>query len=334
LTQFEESQYTYLFSRTRRPSVSCLNCGTSVRRYRKPDGRPYWVHRREEDRQKCHKLWPDPKVREQYKPAPDGVTIFDVPLRVRSATNPGGKGHLWVKSRFIDDKTRRPGALFVPARFTDNPSIDQSEYKEALGHLLPVDRERLMNGDWDIENEGNFFSRHEFVPINEPPTVVQQRVRFWDLAATLDGDYTAGALVSIDRNNTWTIEDIVRFKGRPMEVEHRIAQVAASDGIGVPIYMEQEPGSAGVNNISHYQRNVLVGYRFNGVRSTGSKEDRALVVASATQAGNVQIVAGPWNSPFLDEAALFPVGANDDQVDAVSGAFGQIAFGKRTRLIV
>ena len=32
-----------------------------------------------------------------------GTTSMDVPLRMRAASNPGGAGHAWVKSRFIPD---------------------------------------------------------------------------------------------------------------------------------------------------------------------------------------------------------------------------------------
>jgi len=48
---------------------------------------------------------------------------------------------------------------------------------------------------------------------------------------------------------------------------------------------------------------------------------RANPVSSQAEAGNVKLVRGKWINDFLDEAELFPYGAHDDQVDAVSGAF-------------
>jgi phage terminase large subunit-like protein len=36
----------------------------------------------------------------------------------------------------------------------------------------------------------------------------------------------------------------------------------------------------------------------------------------------------------LDEAALFPHGQNDDQVDAVASALDVLAFGRKSKLIV
>lgn len=79
-----------------------------------------------------------------------------VPLRMRSASNPGGTGHLWVKKRFIDRDDQAPESerQFVPARLVDNPSLDQDEYVKSLSHLDPVTRQQLLNGDWTIGEEG------------------------------------------------------------------------------------------------------------------------------------------------------------------------------------
>lgn len=340
LTQFEEGIYTYLFSRNRRPTVACMNCGTSIKQIQsKKHGRRFWTHHDAYYRQTCKRIYPDPKSVDQYGEAPDGTTLFDVPLRMRSATNPGGIGHLWVRNRFIDERTRTNSAIFVPARLSDNPSLDRESYEKNLQHLLPVDRERLLNGDWDVQEEGGFFARHWFGVEPQCPQDVQGRVRFWDQAATQDGgDYTVGARLSLTKDGQWVIEDMVRLQGSPLVVEKTIYQTAMLDahqfGSSMAIRMEQEPGSAGVNNISHYKRNVLAGFNFDGVRSTGDKVARAVAVSSAAESGNVKLVPGEWNRDFLDEAALFPHGANDDQVDAVSGGFNQIAFGKRTRILV
>ena len=64
-----------------------------------------------------------------------------------------------------------------------------------------------------------------------------------------------------------------------------------------------------------------------------SKEVRANPVSSAAEAGNVSIMGGQWNRAFLDEVALFPNGANDDQVDAMTGAVSYLSS-KKARIIV
>ena len=152
-------------------------------------------------------------------------------------------------------------------------------------------------------------------------------VRFWDLAATeakkgKDPDFTAGAFV-VEKNGLYWIVDIRRTRTSPLGVENLVKQTAETDSKKVHIWMEQEPGSSGVNNIDHYRRNVLKGYTFRGVLATGSKELRAYPLSAAAEAGNVFLVKGAWNKDFLDEVDVFGTGAaeHDDQVDGVSGAF-------------
>ena len=52
-----------------------------------------------------------------------------IPLRMRSASNPGNVGHDWVKRRFVERLGASAGdRLFVPARLNDNPLINRDEY--------------------------------------------------------------------------------------------------------------------------------------------------------------------------------------------------------------
>lgn len=92
-------------------------------------------------------------------------SLSHVPLRMRSASNPGGIGHLWVKQRFVEKQSAvgdADGALgsrsphFFPARIADNPSLDADQYRLALSHLPPIQRERLLHGDWSVQAESQF----------------------------------------------------------------------------------------------------------------------------------------------------------------------------------
>ena len=59
----------------------------------------------------------------------------------------------------------------------------------------------------------------------------------------------------------------------------------------------------------------------------GSKEARAAAVSPLIEAGNVYIPddkLAPWAGDFVEEAAGFPHGANDDQVDAMSQALNRL----------
>lgn len=114
LSQFTETQYTYLFSRLRR------------------------------------------------------LVGSNVPVRMRSGSNPGGAGEEWVEARFIpehwnpDDREsfkveEKAGRAFVPARMDDNPHLDQEEYEKSLEELDAVTREQLRRGVWRIRPKGNIY---------------------------------------------------------------------------------------------------------------------------------------------------------------------------------
>lgn len=103
------------------------------------------------------------------------------PKHIKSTTNPGGVGHSWVKSRFIDccppDKTVTVNGLtrvFIPARVTDNCFLmkNDPQYAGRLRLLSDRDRRALLEGDWDIE-DGRFFDcfdrrRHVTEPFDVP----------------------------------------------------------------------------------------------------------------------------------------------------------------------
>lgn len=222
------------------------------------------------------------------------------------------------------DPLQRPeGAPLCPERY-DLPALER--IRQTIGAYAWA----ALYQQRPAPREGGFLKRQWFRLQDAMPTGVPW-VRYWDLAATearrgADPDWTAGARVCCHQG-VWYIADMRRLQATPRAVEDLIRQTAQMDGPGVPIYIEQEPGSSGKNTIDHYQRDVLVGYASYGQRSSGSKEERARPLSAAAEAGNVVLQRAAWNGPFLDEAELFPAGAHDDQIDAVSGAMAVAARG-------
>ena len=242
-----------------------------------------------------------------------------IPIRVRSASNPGGPGHGWVKERFIVGGAE-DGRQFIPADLYDNVHVDQKAYLAAIGKQDIVTRAQMM-GDWDILAEGNMFKRQWFEIVDAVPAG-GPCVRFWDLAATeakdgTDPDWAVGAKIR-RASGIYFVEDVQRTQSTPQGVEALVLQTAMLDGPEVEIVMEQEPGSSGKTVIDHYRR-VLGGFVFRGVPSTGSKELRAQPVSAQAEAGNVKLLKGLWIGDFLDELTAFPGGSHDDQVDGLSG---------------
>jgi predicted phage terminase large subunit-like protein len=237
-----------------------------------------------------------------------------------------------VKNRFITEKK----GVFIPAGLKDNPHLDREEYEKNLDQLDPITRKQLKEGDWNVLPGGNFFKREKFEIVDDYPKQARS-VRYWDLASSCElagrnSDFTAGVKICEQGGVYWVI-DVVKQRLSPAGVESLIRQTAELDRVHTEIFMEQEPGSSGVNTISHYSRNILKGFCFKGVKSTGSKITRAKPFASAVENGNVKLVRGSWNRDFIDECTAFPQDDfHDDQVDAASGAFEQLGTGGLGRI--
>ena len=256
-----------------------------------------------------------------------------VPLRMRSASNPGGIGHEWVRQRLVDRDVDAEERVFIPATLEDNPYLDRTAYLQSLMQLDPVTRQQLLQGDWTAREAGSLFKREWFGIVDELPVSMSRSVRFWDLAATplragIDPDYTVGIRLDYGTDGLYYLADIQRMRGSPAEVEARIHQTAMMDGAGTQIVIEQEPGASGVNTIHHYVTRVLADFTVRGQRSTGSKVERAGPVSSQAEVGNVRLYRGPWVGAFLDEVEAFPLGGHDDQVDALSGAMMRLRGGR------
>lgn len=224
---------------------------------------------------------------------------------------------------------------FIPAKLEDNPILMTKDpgYRANLEALPYVERMQLLEGNWNIKPKaGNFFKRGWFSVVDAIPQAVTS-LRYWDRAATdatsknPDPAYTAGIKIIRDSQGRFTIADISRFRGSPHVVEQTILNYAQQDGLGTQVWLEQDPGQAGVMEIKHYSR-VLAGFdiRFNKV--TKDKVTRAKPASAQAEAGNIQILRAAWNEDFLKEVEGFPEAKKKDQVDALSGAIFAMTIGQ------
>ena len=79
---------------------------------------------------------------------------------------------------------------------------------------------------------------------------------------------------------------------------------------------------------------MLAGYAVYDETETGSKEVRADPLAAQVGAGNVALVRASWNSNLVEEFRSFPLGKNDDQVDAAARAFNKLAKKRELKVFV
>lgn len=179
--------------------------------------------------------------------------------------------------------------------------------------------------------EGALFKPDQLAVVDAEPSGMDW-VRAWDFGATRGGgDWTVGAKLGV-RDGRLVIGDIVRLQGAPEQVEKALLAAASRDGLGVRIDLPQDPGQAGKSQVQYFTR-LLSGYRVTSSPESGNKVLRAEPLAAQLNVGNVSMVRAPWNAALLDELRSFPVGAHDDQVDALSRAYAATAAPGSTAII-
>jgi predicted phage terminase large subunit-like protein len=226
---------------------------------------------------------------------------------------------------------------FIRGRLKDNPALMERDpkYRARLKLLHPVDRERLLGdeekgGNWRVKLEaGKVFDRTWFVTVPCAP-IGGQEIRYWDLAATAaevaksTHFYTAGVKLKIVGGVTYILDMIAEQRG-PAQVDTLIMATAQQDGDRCWVRWEKEGGSAGILHATALAEK-LRGYNAKGCSPTGDKVARATPVATEAAAGQVYLVAGPWNDRFLSALQQFDGSAKpltNDITDALSGGYAE-----------
>jgi hypothetical protein len=144
---------------------------------------------------------------------PNVGPLAEVPLRMRSASNPGGPGHHWVKRRFVNERTRKRDTMFIPATMADNGSLDIDAYRATLAHTDEMTRLQIELGLWDAieggrfrkekfgryrwEGEWIFCDRWRFLPRERPIFVVCD----WNASSKTTSDFTVIGVFCLAPNN-------------------------------------------------------------------------------------------------------------------------------------
>lgn len=224
------------------------------------------------------------------------------------------------KTPFGEDQRTKEGELLFPARF---PRKVVERDKHAMGdHAVAGQFQQRPSS-----REGGMFKRADFKIVDAiPADCIKNRVRRWDLAATVqrqgkNPDFTASVRMS-RCDGKFYIEDVTEFRAEPRKVRNAIISAAASDGKSCKIIIPEDPGQAGKDQAqSIVSENA--GYIIKAVRESGDKATRAEPLAAQNGAGNVYLLRAPWNEKFIHQMCAFPAG-HDDMFDAASGAFNEL----------
>lgn len=206
------------------------------------------------------------------------------------------------------------GELMFPERFGEK---QVSELEKTLGSYGAAGQLQQRSAP----RSGGIFQPDQMPVIDALPALPITWVRGWDLAASQDkGDYTAGGKLGKLSDGRYVIADMVRVRLGSDKRDAAIKNTADRDGKGIKISLPQDPGQAGKTQILAMTK-MLAGWPIHTSTETGDKVTRADPFASQVNVGNVMLLRGSWNDLLIEEMRMFPNGANDDQVDALSRAF-------------
>lgn len=250
--------------------------------------------------------------------------------------------------RLLDQQGSRWTVLDLPAEAEDNDPLGREEGEPLWPELRSADwlqekREEL--GSYGFASllqgrprprEGGMFKWDWWQMLEEVPATGSM-VRYWDLAGTEatggghDPDYTAGALLCRMIDKRTAIIDVARFRKSVAARDAELERVCREDLSRYPgrvvWWIETEAGIAGAERTQNLVRRLQAcGMAVHTEHPTGKKELRAEPLASKAEAGNVWLCPGEWRDAFRAEAADFPNGKHDDQIDAAAGADAKLSI--------
>lgn len=180
----------------------------------------------------------------------------------------------------------------------------------------------------DTKIKGDQFDADKWVMI-DAADVGQLAVvcRAWDLAGSdaADADWTVGALFGLQRDGTPVIVDVIRFRRNPDGVQDMIRAITEQDqeryGRRCVAVLERQIGLAGKLWNRAWELDVLAGLAMDWAEPIGTKPERADLLVAVHQRARVKMVRADWNGAVLTETTGFPVGRNDDIVDALAHGY-------------
>ncbi|SFM35513.1 phage terminase large subunit [Salibacterium qingdaonense] len=233
----------------------------------------------------------------------------------------------------------------MPAVAESEDDLLGRELDEALCPELGYDEEWAKNKKIEVGSrtwaalfqqrpspgEGNIFQRNWWQYYKKAPARFDQVLQSWDCTfKDTDGsDFVVGQVwgrVGADRY----LLDQVRARMDMPGTMQAIRSLSSKWPSARSKLIEDKANGPAV--IQMLKREIT---GLTAVEPEGGKEVRAQAVSPEIEAGNVHLPdpsIAPWIHDFIEEAASFPNGANDDQVDAMSQALNRIG-GQKSNLL-
>jgi hypothetical protein len=170
--------------------------------------------------------------------------------RIRASGNPGGKGHIWVKARFIDiappytPYTDENGLtrVFIPSRITDNKYLkDNKQYISLLKSSGSAELVKAwLDGNWDVV-AGAFFdcwetSKHVIKPFRIPSDWTKFRSFDWGSAKP----FSVGWWAISDGSLLYPKNALIRYREWYGAKEPNVGLKLTAEDVGAGIHKREK----------------------------------------------------------------------------------------------
>ena len=170
--------------------------------------------------------------------------------------------------------------------------------------------------------EGGAFRREWWRRWTQPPQL-HRVIQSWDMAfkGTDKSDFVVGQVWATDGADSYLL-DQVRGRWTFTETVAQVRQLRDRWPMTSATLVEDKAnGTAVIDSLNRSIPGLVP------VQPQGGKETRAAAVSPLVEAGNVWLPPDgtcPWVGALIEEAAAFPQGSHDDQVDALSQALAYL----------
>jgi predicted phage terminase large subunit-like protein len=233
----------------------------------------------------------------------------------------GGYEHLCLPSEFDSEHRARTSIGWEDPRSADGELLFSEMFpREVLEEAKKILGSSGYSGQHQQRPSpagGTIFQRSWWKFFRALPDDIDEMIQSWDLTfKDADGsDYVVGQ-VWARKGSACYLLDQVRDR---MTFTSTCAAIKALSAkwprASLKLVEDKANGPAVIDSLSSEVGGIVA------VTPDGSKEARAHSVSPQIEAGNVHLPENaPWVNDFLEECAVFPFGANDDQVDTMTQA--------------
>lgn len=220
--------------------------------------------------------------------------------------------HLPALAAVGDSLGREPGAALWPEKY-DAVALDR--IRTAVGSRVFA---ALYQGQ-PSNDDTALLKREWWRTYTRPPERFDRVIQSWDMAfkGGVQNDYVVGQVWGTVGADCYLLDQVRGRLDFPATLDAVRALTAAWPAATTKLIEDTANGPAVIATLTREIGGIVP------VTPQGGKVARVNAIAGLVEAGNVRLpdpALRSWVGDFIEEAAAFPTGAHDDQIDAMSQA--------------